>query len=75
MIVMPGLINAHQHAWLGLLRGLMPNVDAIGDYMGDPADPGTLLHGRRLRPRDAADRAIVAGRRRHDLAGRVPQHA
>ena len=33
MIVMPGLINAHQHAWLGLLRGLMPNVDAIGDYM------------------------------------------
>jgi 5-methylthioadenosine/S-adenosylhomocysteine deaminase len=33
MIVMPGLINAHQHAWLGLLRGLMPNVDSIGDYM------------------------------------------
>jgi len=33
MIVMPGLINAHQHAWLGLLRGLMPNIDAIGDYM------------------------------------------
>ena len=33
MIVMPGLINAHQHAWLGLLRGLMPNVDAIADYM------------------------------------------
>lgn len=33
MIVMPGLVNAHQHAWLGLLRGLMPNVDAIGDYM------------------------------------------
>src|SRR5277367_2958420 len=40
MIVMPGLINAHQHAWLGLLRGLMPNVDAIGDYM--TAIPQTL---------------------------------
>ena len=40
MIVMPGLINAHQHAWLGLLRGLMPNVDAIGDYMA--AIPQTL---------------------------------
>src|SRR3984885_13314776 len=40
MIVMPGLINAHQHAWLGLLRGLMPNVDAIGDYMA--AIPHTL---------------------------------
>src|ERR1700691_114384 len=33
MIVMPGLINAHQHAWLGLLRGLLPHGDAIGDYM------------------------------------------
>src|ERR1700735_3312176 len=40
MIVMPGLVNAHQHAWLGLLRGLMPNVDAIGDYMA--AIPQTL---------------------------------
>ncbi len=40
MIVMPGLINAHQHAWLGLLRGLMPDVDAIGDYMA--AIPHTL---------------------------------
>jgi len=40
MIVMPGLINAHQHAWLGLLRGLMPNVAAIGDYM--TAIPQTL---------------------------------
>jgi 5-methylthioadenosine/S-adenosylhomocysteine deaminase len=40
LIVMPGLINAHQHAWLGLLRGLMPNVDAIGDYM--EAIPQTL---------------------------------
>ena len=40
MIVMPGLINAHQHAWLGLLRGLMPNVDAISDYM--TAIPQTL---------------------------------
>ncbi len=40
MIVMPGLVNAHQHAWVGLLRGLMPNVDAIDDYMA--AIPRTL---------------------------------
>jgi 5-methylthioadenosine/S-adenosylhomocysteine deaminase len=49
MIVMPGLINAHQHAWLGLLRGLMPNVDAIADYMA--AIPQTL--GRFYTPEDS----------------------
>ena len=49
MIVMPGLINAHQHAWLGLLRGMMPNVDAIGDYMA--AIPQTL--GRFYTPQDS----------------------
>jgi 5-methylthioadenosine/S-adenosylhomocysteine deaminase len=49
MIVMPGLINAHQHAWLGLLRGLMPNVDAIADYM--VAIPQTL--GRFYRAEDS----------------------
>jgi 5-methylthioadenosine/S-adenosylhomocysteine deaminase len=49
MIVMPGLVNAHQHAWLGLLRGLMPNVDAIGDYM--TAIPQTL--GRFYTPEDS----------------------
>ena len=49
MIVMPGLINAHHHAWLGLLRGLMPNVDAIGDYMA--AIPQAL--GRCYTPRDS----------------------
>ena len=49
MIVMPGLINAHQHAWLGLLRGMMPNVDAIGDYMA--AIPQML--GRFYTPQDS----------------------
>ena len=76
MIVMPGLINAHQHAWLGLLRGLMPNVDAIGDYMA--AIPQTL--GRFYTADDSglATRLTALsslGRRRHDLAGRLPQHA
>ena len=77
MIVMPGLINAHQHAWLGLLRGLMPNVDAIGDYMrGDPADARSLLHCRRLQGLATRLTALVAtGCRCHDLAGRLPQHA
>ena len=49
MILMPGLINAHQHAWLGLLRGLMPNVDDIGDYMA--AIPQAL--GRSYTPADS----------------------
>ena len=38
-----------QHAWLGLLRGLMPNVDAIADYMA--AIPQTL--GRFYTPEDS----------------------
>src|SRR5580692_1166338 len=31
-VVLPGFVNAHQHAWLGLVRGLMPNVDKLDDY-------------------------------------------
>lgn len=33
MIVMPGLIDAHRHAWQGTLRRLMPNVATLGDYI------------------------------------------
>ncbi|MGY2290950.1 amidohydrolase family protein [Pseudomonas sp. SDO528_S397] len=47
-IVLPGFVNPHQHAWLGLLRGLMPNVDNLGDYM--QAIP--LALGRHYRPQD-----------------------
>jgi cytosine/adenosine deaminase-related metal-dependent hydrolase len=32
-IVMPGLIDAHHHAWLGVLRRLMPDVDDLFDYI------------------------------------------
>jgi 5-methylthioadenosine/S-adenosylhomocysteine deaminase len=31
-IVMPGLIDAHHHMWLGLVRRMMPNVDDLNDY-------------------------------------------
>ncbi|MFJ5300882.1 amidohydrolase family protein [Pseudomonas sp. NPDC088368] len=47
-IVMPGFVNPHQHAWLGLLRGLMPNVETLNEYF--EAIP--LAIGRHYRPRD-----------------------
>jgi 5-methylthioadenosine/S-adenosylhomocysteine deaminase len=46
--VLPGFVNAHQHAWLGLLRGLMPNVDNLDDYCA--AIPFAL--GRYYRPQE-----------------------
>lgn len=33
MIVLPGFIDAHRHAWQGSLRQLMPNVNNLGDYV------------------------------------------
>lgn len=33
MIVMPGFVDAHRHAWQGTLRRLMPNVDNLNDYV------------------------------------------
>jgi 5-methylthioadenosine/S-adenosylhomocysteine deaminase len=39
-IVMPGLIDAHHHMWLGAMRRLMPDVDDLGAYFE--------LAGRRL---------------------------
>jgi 5-methylthioadenosine/S-adenosylhomocysteine deaminase len=47
-IVLPGFVNAHQHAWLGLVRGLMPNVDKLDDYF--TAIPFAL--GRYYRPQE-----------------------
>lgn len=31
-IVLPGLIDAHHHMWLGAVRRMMPNVDDLNDY-------------------------------------------
>ena len=31
-IVMPGLIDAHHHMWLGVARRMMPNVDDLAAY-------------------------------------------
>jgi 5-methylthioadenosine/S-adenosylhomocysteine deaminase len=33
MIVMPGFVDAHRHAWQGTLRRLMPNVNNLSDYV------------------------------------------
>jgi cytosine/adenosine deaminase-related metal-dependent hydrolase len=32
-ILLPGLVDAHRHAWQGTLRRLMPNVDNLDDYV------------------------------------------
>ena len=32
-IVMPGLVNAHHHMWLGVMRRLMPDVDDLFPYI------------------------------------------
>ena len=33
-IVLPGLVDAHHHAWLGVMRRLMPDVDDLFAYIG-----------------------------------------
>jgi len=47
-IVMPGLIDAHHHAWLGVMRRMMPDVDDLFAYIGVVAE--TL--GSQYRPLD-----------------------
>jgi cytosine/adenosine deaminase-related metal-dependent hydrolase len=47
-IVMPGLVDAHHHMWLGVMRRLMPDVDDLFAYIDVVAE--TL--GAHYRPRD-----------------------
>ncbi len=47
-IVLPGLIDAHHHAWLGVMRRLMPDVDDLFAYIDVVAE--TL--GAHYRPID-----------------------
>jgi len=47
-IVMPGLIDAHHHMWLGVMRRMMPNVDDLFAYIDVVAQ--TL--GAQYRPLD-----------------------
>ncbi|PRH89046.1 amidohydrolase [Labrys okinawensis] len=47
-IVMPGLVDAHHHMWLGVLRRLMPDVDDLFAYIAVVAE--TL--GTHYRPED-----------------------
>lgn len=47
-IVMPGLVDAHHHAWLGVMRRMVPNVDDLFAYIDVVAE--TL--GAHYRPLD-----------------------
>jgi 5-methylthioadenosine/S-adenosylhomocysteine deaminase len=47
-IVLPGLIDAHHHAWLGVMRRMMPDVDDLFAYIAVVAE--TL--GSSYRPLD-----------------------
>src|ERR1700677_2669969 len=47
-IVMPGLVDAHHHMWLGVMRRMMPDVDDLFAYIGVGAE--TL--GAHYRPLD-----------------------
>src|ERR1700678_734485 len=47
-IVMPGLLDAHHHMWLGVMRRMMPDVDDLFAYIGVVAE--TL--GAHYRPLD-----------------------
>src|SRR5580692_2305302 len=47
-VVMPGLIDAHHHMWLGAMRRMMPDVDDLFAYIGVVAE--TL--GAHYRPLD-----------------------
>jgi 5-methylthioadenosine/S-adenosylhomocysteine deaminase len=47
-IVLPGLIDAHRHAWQGTLRRLMPNVDTLDAYV----DATHYTLGKFYRPED-----------------------
>ncbi len=47
-IVMPGLIDAHHHMWLGVMRRMMPDVDDLFAYIGVVAE----ALGAQYRPLD-----------------------
>ena len=47
-IIMPGLVDAHHHMWLGVMRRMMPDVDDLFAYIGVVAE--TL--GSHYRPLD-----------------------
>jgi 5-methylthioadenosine/S-adenosylhomocysteine deaminase len=47
-IVMPGLIDAHHHMWLGVMRRMMPNVDDLFAYIDVVAEK----LGQHYRPMD-----------------------
>jgi cytosine/adenosine deaminase-related metal-dependent hydrolase len=47
-MVMPGLIDAHHHMWLGVMRRMMPDVDDLFAYIDVVAEK----LGAHFRPRD-----------------------
>ena len=62
---MPGLIDAHHHMWLGVMRRMMPDVDDLFAYIDVVAEK----LGAHYRPLDMylSTRLTAAGlaRRRH----------
>src|ERR1700691_2597795 len=65
-IVMPGLIDAHHHMWLGLVRRLMPDVDdlmayfdLIGHKMGKNYRPLEMYLATRLTAVASLDAGIT----------------
>ena len=72
-IVMPGLIDAHHHMWLGVMRRMMPDVDDLFAYIDVVAE--TL--GAQYRPlghvsQHEADGGRLARRRHHHHHRRLP---
>lgn len=47
-IVLPGLVDAHHHAWLGVMRRMMPDVDDLCAYIAVVAE----MLGAAYRPLD-----------------------
>lgn len=48
MLALPGLVDAHRHAWQGALRLLMPNAATLDEYV----DAVHFALARHYRPRD-----------------------
>src|ERR1700753_2384773 len=65
-IVMPGLIDAHHHMWLGVMRRLMPDVDDLGAYfelvgkrLGARYRPNEMYQSTRLTALTSLDSGVT----------------
>ncbi|WP_343619105.1 amidohydrolase family protein [Ralstonia sp.] len=65
-IVMPGLVDAHHHMWLGVMRRMMPNVDdlfayidVVGEQLGAHYRPLDMYLSTRLTAAASLDAGIT----------------